>query len=255
MIKRIIDKRIKEKFMMDDAYLNGQARICGWQATLVYNSLCRHTNSSQESFPSIQLMSQELGVSRDTVMRGIDNLEKFNVIQVRKSRTKGGQWLNNTYILIDKSQWEKSQVVNTDMVSHVGNSSTPSRPQQVDQVADIDTKETHEQGNKYKETHKTETSSAEVVILLDIFSEINPAIKMMYANITQRKACRFLIDTYSLERVKSVIKNTLPKTNGLQFFPTITTPLQLQDKWVSLESAIRKYQSEKLSTKEKYPKI
>ena len=61
-----------------------------------------------------------------------------------------------------------------------------------------------------------------------------------------------MIDTYGLERIIEIVEKTLPKTNGLQFFPTITTPLQLQDKYIQLESAIRKYQNEKLQTKEKY---
>lgn len=94
-----------------------------------------------------------------------------------------------------------------------------------------------------------EPSSADTILLLDMFLTINPAIKRMYGNTTQRKACRGLIDTYGLERLKLIITETLPKTNGLQYFPTITTPLQLQDKYVQLESAIKKYQSEKLKAK------
>ena len=95
MKKRVIDKRVKEKFMMDDLYLNGQARVCGWQATLVYLSLCRHANISQESFPSIKLMAEELDISRPTVIKGLSNLEKYNVIEIKKSRGKSGKWLNN----------------------------------------------------------------------------------------------------------------------------------------------------------------
>lgn len=100
-----------------------------------------------------------------------------------------------------------------------------------------------------------EASSADIVLVLDMFSLMNPAIKRMYGNTTQRKACRSLIDTYGLERITKIITETLPKTNGLQYFPTITTPLQLQDKFITLESAIRKYQSEKITSKEKYKVI
>ena len=66
----------------------------------------------------------------------------------------------------------------------------------------------------------------------------------MYGNTTQRKACEDLIENYGFERVKVVIEKTLPKTNTLQYFPTITTPLQLRDKWVMLENAIKRFQSE-----------
>lgn len=90
-----------------------------------------------------------------------------------------------------------------------------------------------------------ETSSSEdISLVIKSFETLNPATKKFYGNTTQRKACRFLIDSYTLERVISVIEKTLPRTNGLQYFPTITTPLQLQDKWATLESAIIKYKQE-----------
>src|SRR3990167_2163616 len=152
MIKRIIDKRIKEKFLMDDAYLNGQARLCGWQATLVYLSLCRHANIDQESFPSIKLMAEELEISRNTVKKGIENLEKYNVISVKKQkRGKLGKWLNNTYILIDKSEWVKisrGPVEDTDRGPVV----TPPWPSGDFHRGPVEaTKETHREGNTYKE--------------------------------------------------------------------------------------------------------
>lgn len=100
-------------------------------------------------------------------------------------------------------------------------------------------------GEVRKEEDTSETSSPDIGILIKSFEKLNPASKKFYGNTTQRSACQHLIDTYGLERVQVVIEKTLPKTNGLQFFPTITTPLQLQDKWVALESAVRKYQSDK----------
>ena len=127
-MKRIIDNRIKEKFLMDDEYLNGQAKLCGWQATIAYMSLCRHSNKEQECFPSIKLIADENGVGRDTIIKGLSKLEKRNVIKIKKQRTNGGTWLNNTYILIDKSQWDYNQVDNTDTVNQVDVSVSPSRP-------------------------------------------------------------------------------------------------------------------------------
>ncbi len=90
------------------------------------------------------------------------------------------------------------------------------------------------------------SSSEEIPLVIKSFEEINPACKSYYGNKTQRKACQELIDAYTLERVVSVIEKTLPRTNGLKFFPTITTPVQLRDKWVALESAVRKFQAEKV---------
>lgn len=150
IIKRIIDKRTKEKFLIDDAYLNGQAKLCGWQATLVYNSLCRHANINQESFPSIKLIGEELAISKNTILKGIKNLEEYNIIQIKKNRSKSGRWLNNAYILTDKSNWRTHQVPveDTDQVP-VGDAPSPCRG--LTQVPVRDTKETHSEGNTYKE--------------------------------------------------------------------------------------------------------
>ena len=110
-----------------------------------------------------------------------------------------------------------------------------------------------EYNNKDKEVIKTsEQGSREIPLLIKSFEELNPASKRFYGNTTQREACQNLIDSYTFDRVKKVIEQTLPRTNKLQFFPVITTPVQLRDKWASLESAIQKYQSEKSADKEKY---
>jgi len=160
--RRIIDNRKKQKFMMDDEFIDKMAKLCGWQGTIVYNSLCRHTNKNQECFPSIKLMAEQHNVSRPTIMKGIEALKKRNVIDVGRTRSKGGKWLNNIYILLDKSDWDYSQV-NVDAITIEAivplddktKSTGDTLPSQCDlhsQVNNIDSKETH-----FKETHKKET--------------------------------------------------------------------------------------------------
>lgn len=94
-----------------------------------------------------------------------------------------------------------------------------------------------------KDNNTGETSSPQIPLLIKSFENINPASKRFYGNTTQREACDSLLKQYGFERVTTVIEKTLPKTNALEFFPTITTPLQLYEKWSSLESAIKKHQS------------
>lgn len=90
-------------------------------------------------------------------------------------------------------------------------------------------------------TNTAETSSALIPLLIEKFCDINPACKNMYGNKTQRKACEDLIESYGFEEVQNCIINVLPRTNGQNYFPTITTPLQLRDKWMSLKSAVAKH--------------
>ena len=77
------------------------------------------------------------------------------------------------------------------------------------------------------------------------FIPVNPACRKYYSNTTQRSACDRLIAEYGLERVKSVIA-LLPRTNPIPWIPTITTPLQLEDRWVSLHEQMKKEQAKNI---------
>lgn len=94
--------------------------------------------------------------------------------------------------------------------------------------------------NKNNKEYIAESNSALISSLIEQFIKINPACKTYYANKTQRKACGDLIDSYSFEEVQNCVVNVLPKTNGQEYFPTITTPVQLRDKWVALKAAVAK---------------
>ena len=89
-----------------------------------------------------------------------------------------------------------------------------------------------------KKSKKGEKFTTEGADILKAFEEQNPSCKRMYGNTTQRQACDDLIKEYGFERVKNVVEKTLPKTNQIEFFPTITTPDQLWKKWSNLESKI-----------------
>ena len=237
--RRIIDKRIKEKFMMDDAYLNGQARLCGWQGTIVYLSLCRHSDKEQRSFPSINLMATEHRVSRPTILKGIENLVRRNVINVKKTRTKNGQWLNNLYILTDKSEWDYSPIqvnhVDKDVVNHVdtvqvNENTPPSQRRLLDVVNHVDTKETHSEGNTYKETHsfcKTAFCGNEINDLIKLFEPVNPHYDTLFYNKTERSALEYLVKKHGMEAVVESIK-VLPKIVFKKYAPRITRPTELK---------------------------
>ena len=75
------------------------------------------------------------------------------------------------------------------------------------------------------------------------FETVDPKNKTYYGNTTQRGACDFLIEEYGLQEVLTRIL-VLPKTNGTPYFPSITTPVQLRDKWVQLEKAVERTRKE-----------
>lgn len=108
--------------------------------------------------------------------------------------------------------------------------------------------------NKQEDTLQS-SGNTQIPALIKEFEPINVASKRFYGHATQREACADLIKAFGFERVIAVIKETLPRTNTMQYFPNITTPVQLRDKWATLENAILKYRSENITNREKYPII
>jgi hypothetical protein len=79
------------------------------------------------------------------------------------------------------------------------------------------------------------------------FVVINPACEKYYNNTTQRGACDRLLEHRGLEQVKKVIA-LLAKTNRVSYLPTITTPLQLEEKWAALEAGLIKEKGKQITS-------
>ena len=84
--------------------------------------------------------------------------------------------------------------------------------------------------------------------IIKLFEEVNPVCKKYYGNTTQRSAIENLLELHSFERIKEIVQ-ILPQTNSMLYVPTITTPHQLEQKWVQLESALKKKKNEIKSKK------
>lgn len=158
------------------------------------------------------------GIPETTIERILTYLENEHQI---------GQQKTSKYRLIKIVKWEEYQ----SMDIRTDNKRT-TNGQQTDTIKNLRIKED-------KNNTGEAGASQEVAILIKSFSVINPACSGYYGNTTQRKACDNLIKTYSFEKVKRVIENTLPKTNLLEYYPKITTPLQLWEKWSVLENQVK----------------
>lgn len=95
------DMRHKEKFFLDDEFLNGYAKLLGVYCVGVYVSLCRHANKNQKCWPSVQKIQEELGIGRDSVISSVKRLEFWKIIK----KTRTGKQLVNRYHLLDRKQW------------------------------------------------------------------------------------------------------------------------------------------------------
>lgn len=89
----------------------------------------------------------------------------------------------------------------------------------------------------------SETRGDEINEIIDSFKVVNQSFQKFFPNTSQRKSVFRLLEIQDKEKILKVI-SILPKTNKIPYFPTITTPLQLEDKWSALESALSKKKQE-----------
>jgi hypothetical protein len=129
--------------MVDDAYLNGYARHLGPIVSMVYISLCRHVSfQDQLAFPSQELIAQEIGAKKRSIVNAIASLKKWNMIEVERDRSANHGWSRNNYYLLDKSVWKE-------IPSAFNAHPRPSAKYYIDQVHVVHTKDTH----TIKDTH------------------------------------------------------------------------------------------------------
>jgi DNA-binding transcriptional regulator GbsR (MarR family) len=216
------DLRIKEKYQIDDEYLNVYARLCGWKATIVYNSLCRHASADQYSFPSIKLMSEQHGVSRDTIIKGIKTLEEWNIIVTQKhKRSKQGTWRCNGYVLLDKSEWKRAPSRPQRPGTESTTATSPSRPQRLDRVDHSDTKDTHKKDThikvkkvkNVKNVKKEENLNKQIQEVITMFEVVNPSYHLLFERPPQRKAAEELLKKWTVSQIRAVV-NILPQLNA-----------------------------------------
>ena len=229
---KVRDLRHKEKFVIDDLYLNGYAKRCGVNATLVYISLCRFANyHTQEAFPSEETIGEQHGISARTVRRGVKVLRNFNIIAIDRQRGSQGRMLSNIYILLDRSQWLKPEV-SADLWRTKGQKEQETRGQQRPIKV-----------TKNIEGYKEDESKASLSLLrednprlnemIELFKSINPTYERLFPNKNQRASLERMIKKFGREQVESMIK-FLPKIFGKPYAPVITNPCALERKLADL---------------------
>lgn len=89
---------------------------------------------------------------------------------------------------------------------------------------------------------KFTSEGAEVIKAFEVIDAKN---KTYYANKTQRTSADFLVKEYGLEKVLKIV-SMLPKSNGLDFFPNITSAHDLKEKWVKLAISFQKLKNKEV---------
>jgi hypothetical protein len=260
------DRRTKERFFLDDAYLNGWAKRCGIYATGVYVSLCRHANTEQYCWPSIKKLAEEHAISSRQVHYALKELKKYRIIEVERL----GKKLNNRYWLTDKSEWQdmpitnKSDTHNMHITTapyahhplhnmHIHSKDTHSKDTHIRLAADaakkdmIRQKDENEHGDDNLPVINMDTGEREVVTplkpalpvldLLRLFQPVNPSYYLFTRNKTEIAAIKRLRDTYGTEKLSALIQ-ALPEIISKPYAPRITSPYQLETQMGKLKAFI-----------------
>jgi DNA-binding transcriptional ArsR family regulator len=235
---KVRDKRNKGWFFLDNEYLNGIGKHLGPTGIAVYVSLCRHADQEQKCFPSQKTIAEEIGSTDRSVRRHLKKLEELNIIQLEKVRTSEGKWLNNIYWLLDKTEWDYPE----ETISYGKPEDKKDKPigqKRHNQRTSFPTNNTNTNNTNKKNTNIAKQSFAGLNPLIELFKDINPSYKRLFANKTQRSALQRLVEEHGEDKIRWVLK-VIPQTNGIKYAPTITTPLQLEEKLAGLISFIKR---------------
>jgi len=185
--------------------------------------LLRKTYGYQKKDDVISLTQFEKGtnLSRPTVVKTLKNLlARKMIVKTYLLESKISfrfnkdyeSWVVNTSKLV-KGKWKTSKHVLTesskDVLTHKRKKETI-------------TKET---------TQSVGTLGNEVI---NLFKEVNPSYGSLFARKPQHAAAERLVAIHGLERIGKVVQ-FIAARRGDKYFPTITTPTQLEDKWAALE--------------------
>jgi hypothetical protein len=139
---QIRDIRQRHFFWCDNIIIDTYARRLGPYALAVYMGLLRHADQGTQScFPSLKTLADELGMTKDSVIKSVEALKKAKLVSVKHRKSSAGDPASNLYLLrgvVDYVDYP---------VDHVDYRSRPRRLGVVDHVDPNNTQlnNTHEQ--------------------------------------------------------------------------------------------------------------
>lgn len=189
----------------------------------------------------IKLSEVGLGVSEDTVSRNLSKLSEEGYLQVIRTPyglslrvNKAKKRFYKNAVSEEGRNRKSAESITSDInAESLRKSAVSNKTVSVDSI---------------RTDKEAETSSADIVDVIDCFAMVNKGYKSWFANRTQRSAVIRLIKAYGKEKVLQVVC-ILPRTNEMQYIPTVTTPLQLDEKWAQLEVGLKKKKEELKSKK------
>jgi len=94
------DGRTRHWFYIDNALIDQYAAAIGAMGLAVYTALVRHANGSGKAYPSLRRLERLLGISRHTLIKYLDILEKHALIAKHYRKSTDGDATSTLYIIL-----------------------------------------------------------------------------------------------------------------------------------------------------------
>mgnify|MGYP001568633074 CR=1 FL=1 len=141
---------------------------------------------------------------------------------IRKDRYKKTRYLDERKLLVIKENGAYTELATSGLQS--GNQLAPQVRLGKVRLGKV---------RKEKNTDTITSDGQAVAEVFRVFESINPSIKRMYGNTTQRASANNLIKQFGLENVLKAAHAAV-SIQGVKFAPRIATPYQLETKWAEL---------------------
>lgn len=194
-------------------------RIAG-EARQILDVIFRKTYGFNKKEDSIALsqfcLITKLG--KVSICKNLNKLKEMNLIITQKGNPHGNIYRINK----DFDTWKPLPKKVT--VTNKGNEHYQKRKSALP-------KKVHTKETITKETITKDISGASTAVneIIKKFEIVNPSYRKLFSNKTQRAAAERLLKEHGFEKLSTMVAY-LPKTNAERYAPTITTPLQLEDK-------------------------
>lgn len=200
-------------------------KTLSWKAKGLFAYLYSKPNDWDFSYDRIMKDSSD---GKAATLTGLQELEKAGYLQ----RIKHGTG-RKTYLI----QWERPTTEKQELEPTTENPYL--RKSQVAKIGTISN--IVSESNKEEETNIDPATSAGKVVneVLSLFKEVNPNYEILYKRPPQRKALERMIKKFGREKMEGAIK-VLVKTNGQNYAPMITTPIQLEENLGKLVAFVRR---------------
>lgn len=209
----------------------------------LYFQMKRYAGEEGQCFATSETIINKLGIGRKAYNKSLRYLldkEWIRFIGITGGKTRPIK----TYAIVDiwKLNVMEYEKIPSESTVSIEKDSVPKEGDTVQKNTKIVSESTVEEEPLLRTTIKKNTDSIEsggIGELLEMFRPVNPSINRLFRRSNQRDAIKRLLKDWPRPKLDQIIK-VLPRTNAMRFAPTITTPLQLEDRMGALKAFIEK---------------